>query len=937
MQRAPASVEVPYAIVVLLRVRRFVRAAVIRRLPKLAPRARWRRVLRRAAQMIVGVLALYLIVANVLLRTSLGRKMLNASPGAFLVEYESAYSLIPGRVHVEKLSIRGRSSSIEWRLIVDRGDFRIALTDLARKRFHTTWVRVEGAEFRLRLRLLPENAKPERLAALPPIPGFVDPPLLDVGPEPAPLTDAQYDLWSVQLDDVDVEHIREIWVHEERGVGDARIRGRWFFRPMRWLDVGPATVDVRSLDLTHAGDAVALGLHGSLGVTIHPFDVRVPSGPDTIDHLSGHADVKGFLSLSRGFGNALHLDDMRLVHGGGPLDVQLFVDHGVLAAGTHVRSESPATELVVGPMTVDAGVEVDLAVDASARAEKGRAGTMTLRATHVDVSAKSGAYAHAASLTTVVESVSDASLVLAHPYPFADADVVADLVDVEPGALEAWKAMIPAAREIHLPSGRARASAHLEGSLASRRGHGELRFAIDGLAVTREADRFASNTEGAVVVVDASLDEKRIDLAGSWVVLADTKASIRGVQVRAPRLAINATRATFGPNEPPKIELAFDLPRADVPDLRSVGALFAGASPFSIAFGRAHVGGKVKLELPARVVSGSAAIFADRVGARVKGVTIVFDLRARVAHARWAFGTKEVDLTDGDLVLTDVGASAMIDGKALPLFAIPSASAAAPRLSLSRTSARGRIVASVPRVDVTQMATLGRLIPTPEKMSISGRATAQLQADVDLGARTAAGTCTLAAHGVTIRAGSKTVTSDVGVALIAKSGATGESLDFSGSTLTIDNGEAPGGPHGWWGRVGLPDAAIWWRDGLHAHARIHARARDAEPASVLVSGETHLPEWVTRVFTMKDVDATAEVRSGQGSFELRSFFARGEGAAVRMEYATRAGQADGALLLELGELNIGIGLAESSGKVVLVGAHDWFDRRAAQLDARAAR
>ncbi len=905
------------------------------RIRKLANGPWWQRALLRAAIVLAGALALYWIAANVFLRTSLGRSFLNAKPYSFLVNYESAYTIIPGRVHVEKLSIRGRSSSAEWRLVVDRGDFGVSLTELPRKRFHATWVRAEGAELRVRLRLF---EKSDVVSTLPPIEGFDDPPLRDFGPEPAPMTDAQYHLWTVQLDDVDIDHVREIWIHEERGVGDSRVRGRWYFRPQRWLDIGPATVDVRSLDLTHGSDLVALGMHGSFVATIHPFDIRVPSGVETLDHLSGHADMKGFLSLSRGFGDVFHLDDVRFVHGGGPVDVHLLVDHGVIAPGTRIRNESPATEFVVGPMTFDTAVAVDLAVDASPSAEKGRAGVFTVRATDLHTSAATGARAHAASLTTILTSASDASLAFAHPYPFADADIVADANDVEPEAIEPWKAMIPAAHAIQIPSGRARVDAHLEGSLARKTAHGDARFAIDGLAVEFAGDRFTGNVEGAIVVADAAVEGKRFDLSGSWTALADTTASIHGVSVHAPRIRIDATRATFGESAPPKVEIAFDLPRADVSDLRSVGALLPRTSPVSSVFGRAHVGGKAKLELPARVLSGSATAFGERVGAQIKGITVALDLRARVAHARWAWGANDLDVHDADLVLTNVSASTQVGGKARALFAIPTVSAAAPHLSFSDKAPRGRIVASIPRVDVAQLTALAHFVPMPHDMSLDGgRATARLQADVDLGARSAAGTCTIAAHGVTVRAGSKTVTSDVRVSVNAKSGLNGDSLDFSGSNVAIDNGEAHGGPHGWWARVDLPEAAMWWKGGFHMRTVVHGRARDAEPASVLVAGETVLPEWITRVFKMTGVDATAELRAAPQSFEVRSFFARGQGSAVRMEYETQAGRGDGVMLLELGELNLGLGLAASGGSVVLVGAHEWFDRRAAQIVAHAGR
>ena len=115
--------------------------------------------------------------------------------------------------------------------------------DLFRRSFHATRVRGSGFAIRLRPRLDRSEATPEVIAALPPIAGFVDPPLLDGGPAPPLLTDENYDLWTVELEDVDVQHVREVWIQTWRSKGDTHLRGRLLFRPQRGLEVGPVTVD----------------------------------------------------------------------------------------------------------------------------------------------------------------------------------------------------------------------------------------------------------------------------------------------------------------------------------------------------------------------------------------------------------------------------------------------------------------------------------------------------------------------------------------------------------------------------------------------------------------------------------------------------------------------------------------------------------------------
>ena len=242
---------------------------------------------------LAAVTLLYLAGMNVFLRTRLFRSVITSDSGSLRIDYVSAYSLVPGRIHVEGLTIRGRDSSVEWILAIDRCDFRQSFFDLLRRRFHADHVRGSGLSMRVRQRV--QKVTPAA-AALPPVPGFLDPPLADVGPPPPPLTDAQYRLWSVQLDDVVAEHVRELWIDTVRTTGDLRVEGRWFFRPLRWLDIGPAALDLRSMNVFDGADVpVGLDVHGTMVLTVHPVDLRDLDGNALLDHVACDADLHGAL------------------------------------------------------------------------------------------------------------------------------------------------------------------------------------------------------------------------------------------------------------------------------------------------------------------------------------------------------------------------------------------------------------------------------------------------------------------------------------------------------------------------------------------------------------------------------------------------------------------------------------------------------------------
>jgi len=280
---------------------------------------------------LTGVAVLYLAGLNLILRTRIFRDLLNGAQHDIVVDYERAYSFWPGRVNVSGLTIRGEDYNVQWWLRIDYCEFDVALAALRRRRFHATRVRADG--FMLRARLKFTEASPEHVAALPVVPWF-GPPLRPRGPPPPPPTDEEYNLWSVQLDDVDVVHAGEVWVDILRFAGDMRVRGRWLFRPVRLLDVGPATIDGLS-SVSYGREDVLTKLSGSIEATMHPLDIRPPGPPEFVRHTSLSTDVVGLVD-GAALANMVGLGrGIRISSADGAIRVAGVVDHGTMRPGTH--------------------------------------------------------------------------------------------------------------------------------------------------------------------------------------------------------------------------------------------------------------------------------------------------------------------------------------------------------------------------------------------------------------------------------------------------------------------------------------------------------------------------------------------------------------------------------------------------------------------------
>ena len=140
-----------------------------------------------------------------------------------------------------------------------------------------TRVRGDGVVFRIRHRVAPERAARPEVAALAPIPEFETPAVFEATVPKPPISDQEYDLWTVELGDVDVG-VSELWVQQFRFRGSARAHGAFRLKPARSLWVGPAELELGSGRLSAGAETVAENLEGRIDCQVSPFDVRVPEG-----------------------------------------------------------------------------------------------------------------------------------------------------------------------------------------------------------------------------------------------------------------------------------------------------------------------------------------------------------------------------------------------------------------------------------------------------------------------------------------------------------------------------------------------------------------------------------------------------------------------------------------------------------------------------------
>ncbi len=605
-------------------------ASTLRRVARVA----WLAV-RAAALAVLGLAVLYLVGMNVLLRTRLLRKIVTDGPDKLLLEYSAAYSILPGKVHVEGLSLRGRDDNEEWVVGIDRCSFWFSPLDLLHRRFHASGVDADGIDFRWRgrLKVLP----PQRsLEALPTIPGFPSP---SFAPPPAPpLTNAESDrLWSVDLETATATHVREVWVNTLRFAGDYDVRGRWLFRPDRWLEVGPASITVRNQTVGYGPNAtLASDVHGSVEATVHPFDLRDLEHGSFMPHLSMRGDVAG-VGYPAAFFLLLEEKGLALEAPGVPTNGRVLLDHGVLRPGSYVTSAPAHAILRAGDFVFDSTVVAQAHVDDAGGHAEAHAADL-----HVLSSPTEQAEASSLALAITTRELDVAK-------PFRDATFEADARDVQTASLASWAFRMGLPGDVRLEGGHVRGEAHASGNIIrALRGElaGRAEAHVEDLGVRASRLMVRSSADVELRLPSLAAAEHAADVSGSRVTLADTRVTFFGqcsgaskatpckrtARVLLPRVVASASELAFSQGHR-RGALDIDVPQAVFPDLASLGALFVSSPLISVQSGRGTARAHLTLDVGTGSGRADAEVRADslqfKIGDQILNGTATASVSAR--------------------------------------------------------------------------------------------------------------------------------------------------------------------------------------------------------------------------------------------------------------------------------------------------------------------
>jgi|GEM_PF-2279077 len=303
----------------------------------------------RVVCVLAGLELAYVIGANAFLRSNGVVALVEAANGVKL-DYASAYSVVPGHVHVKRLRLRFEDYNVQFQVFVEKGTLDIGLTELVRRRFHVYSLLADGVSFRMRHKSQSVGNSAERFAAYPKIEGFADPPLYH-GVKPAPTPDDQYDLWQINIENV-VAHANELWVLEYRYTGDAEARGSFLVQPERLVRVEPAALRIRSGTLLVGDAPVARHFAGTIECSVPSLDVKNTVGAEVFHSISTKLDLRlgdGDVRFLNVYGAPAHEPTL---NGAMSSSIRAQITRGVVQPGSQLLAAVPSLQLTWPAVTL---------------------------------------------------------------------------------------------------------------------------------------------------------------------------------------------------------------------------------------------------------------------------------------------------------------------------------------------------------------------------------------------------------------------------------------------------------------------------------------------------------------------------------------------------------------------------------------------------------
>lgn len=479
----------------------------------------------------IAVEAVYIPSANYYLRGG-GRLLerINQRPDKFAIQWESAWTLWPGRVHLKNVTMRGRNKRLDWYAHLDTVAASTRLLPLFDWQVSLRSVSAAGLDYRHRRKTASGEEEEGSLPSLPAVgafPELASRPRPDETPKESSAAPVESGLkavtpdderdgkehWRIAADDIEVA-IDQLWFGRYRMTG-----------PMS-LDTSmdlilKETIEFPRIHFTMNRGDVAADEHAMFGqlsldfqTSLLPFGRRGQKLRDAVSHLTGRFDLLAdsaslfFLEIYLKKAPWLHFNS------NAPLKAGILLEDGRLMPGSSLESASDAVSVDFLSQTLTGEGRIAMKVEETPEGPRSRL-EATLDEFELTVPEKNEPYAKGHGF-----KVKASSAALSFDDMFSALEIEADLEEAVIADLSHYNRYMPPNNDIAIRQGTGRISYHVEADQDEKSAHGWTDFtATDGIL------QFEDYRIRGDVTIHTPING--IDLEKSWFDISNTTIALR--------------------------------------------------------------------------------------------------------------------------------------------------------------------------------------------------------------------------------------------------------------------------------------------------------------------------------------------------------------------------------------------------------------------------
>jgi hypothetical protein len=298
----------------------------------------------------VGFEIVYVVAANLAIRSGALADLVNKKPEKTAISWEAASTYLPGRVSVEGFTLRSQTRRNQIYLRVGEATGRISLLRLLTKTIQISGVDARDADFRYRPRLDRPPKEGDEAAAVgtpegaehwPEIPGLTNPP----NPKPEDLYPAKRKKrpWTISISSAEVEGPIRVAIEELALSADGRVGGGVRVRPRDSVSIRRGVVDLGRATVTLGPETLTDDLALRADLRFESFPARGAKLAEILGGISGSLALEGTIGDRAAV--RLHITPGISVSGAGTVAADVVLDHGVLRSPSSYRLDSGSYRL----------------------------------------------------------------------------------------------------------------------------------------------------------------------------------------------------------------------------------------------------------------------------------------------------------------------------------------------------------------------------------------------------------------------------------------------------------------------------------------------------------------------------------------------------------------------------------------------------------------